>query len=53
MAAFRLELVAQGEQVPDFVSGKLFDGKKVFHGIVKRMEKGNKNGKAAPYSLFP
>ena len=53
MAAFRLELVAQREQVLDFVSGKLFDGKKVFHDIVKRMEKGNKNRKAAPYSLFP
>ena len=45
--------VAQREQVLDFVSGKLFDGKKVFHDIVKRMEKGNKNRKAAPYSLFP
>ncbi len=33
MAAFRLKLVAQGEQAPDFVSGKLFDGKEVVHGF--------------------
>ena len=33
MAAFRLKPVAQGEQVPDFVSGKLFDGKEVVHGF--------------------